>query len=146
MPMEHADEYVGVSSRWWYLPGMYKPVAHCESCTKPPTRQSPGKFFTSVLRRKNKEHLSGVAAPPEGRVEKTGQLYRIPRIREPGEAWKAWSRECVTWPRYENGVFSLAHRSGPSMLDLTAEEANSLVIVVLRVDKQKECYGAPHTL
>ena len=32
-PVEHAPGNVGISSRWWYLPGMYKPAAHCTWCT-----------------------------------------------------------------------------------------------------------------
>ena len=34
-PTEHSHGNVGDSSRWWYLPGMYQPVAHCSHCTKP---------------------------------------------------------------------------------------------------------------
>ena len=32
-PVEHGPGNVGISSRWWYLPGMYKPAAHCTWCT-----------------------------------------------------------------------------------------------------------------
>ena len=32
-PVEHGPGNVGISSRWWYLPGMYKPAAHCTRCT-----------------------------------------------------------------------------------------------------------------
>ena len=34
-PVEHSDGNVGVTSRWWYLSGMYHPEAHCGACTKP---------------------------------------------------------------------------------------------------------------
>ena len=37
-PVEHCQGSVGISSRWWYLPLMYKPVAHCERCTPPPRK------------------------------------------------------------------------------------------------------------
>ena len=31
-PCQHMDGQVGVSSRWWFLPGMYKPGLHCGAC------------------------------------------------------------------------------------------------------------------
>lgn len=103
--------------------------------------------MSSVLRRRRAKHVSGSPeAPEEGPVEKTGQLYRIPRIREPGTPWKAWSRECVTWPRYDHGVYSVKNKSGDSMLDLTKEEAESLVLIVLRVEKKVEKYGSAHQI
>ena len=32
-PLVHADGHVGISSRWWYLAPMYKPVNVCSVCT-----------------------------------------------------------------------------------------------------------------
>jgi hypothetical protein len=53
-PIEHASGSVGVSSRWWYLPGMYRPQQQCGRCT-PVLQQTTGQAFASshlgVLRR-----------------------------------------------------------------------------------------------
>ena len=138
-PMEHGPGKVGISSRWWYLPGMYKPVAHCGRCTKPPSGMSTGVAFANALRKRKTAAVSGVTAT----VERTGQLYRIPRIRPAGSTYRAWSRECVTWPRFDAGLYSLHATIGESLLELSVEEARALQIVVLRTNVQAETFS-PH--
>ena len=70
-------------------------------------------------------------------VAKTGQLYRVPRMHAQGAtpAAEPWAAECITWPRYVNGVFALPHKDfaieGESMLELTQEEKDAVRIVVL---------------
>ena len=113
---EHSGSPPGVSSRWWYLPGMYRPVQHCGRCTVPP--RTSGTFLSRVLRRPRQEASSG-SAP---RVS-TSQLYRVPRVRPSGAGWSAWSAECITWPRFEHGGFSLGHVSGESMLEMSKEDS-----------------------
>ena len=56
-PREHAHGDVGISSRWWYLPGMYKPVHYCERCTRPPADTTPPQAFPDVLRQPHPRHL-----------------------------------------------------------------------------------------
>ena len=34
-PVQHEAGSVGVSSRWWYLAGMYRPVHYCGRCIPP---------------------------------------------------------------------------------------------------------------
>ena len=83
------------------------------------------------------------AEPEDATVTRTGQLYRIPRIR-PAAATppaKDWSRECITWPRYVDGSFSLQHWSGVSMLELTAEEHRALAIVSIKPQVKKNEFG-----
>jgi len=138
-PMEHGPGKVGISSRWWYLPGMYKPVAHCGRCTKPPSGMSTGVAFANALRKRKTAAVSGVTAT----VERTGQLYRIPRIRPAGSTYRAWSRECVTWPRFDAGLYSLHATIGETLLELSVEEARALQIVVLRTNVQAETFS-PH--
>ena len=142
-PIEHGPGRIGVSSRWWYLPGMYKPVAHCGRCTKPPAGLSTGAAFANALRKRLKDAESG----PTASVERTGQLYRIPRIRPAGSTYRAWSRECVTWPRYDAGYYSLHNATGETLLELSVDEARALQIVVLRTNVQAETftpYGPGH--
>ena len=43
-PVEHCSGSVGISSRWWYLPGMYRPQQQCGKCTAV-TQLSTGKAF-----------------------------------------------------------------------------------------------------
>ena len=141
-PLEHAYGHVGESSRWWYLPGMYKPSQHCSRCTRAPRMEdgAAGMFLSRLLRKRRDEFAAGRAPT----VDKTGQLYRIPRVRAAlGEPWAA---ECVTWPRYQYGGFALGHCSGESMLQLTEEESRALQIVVLRCEVQAERYGASHQM
>ena len=55
-PMEHSDGNVGVTSRWWYLPGMYHPEAHCGACSKPEQVEEAraGETFLDRMRRERK--------------------------------------------------------------------------------------------
>ena len=102
-------------------------------------RQRREKYEAAHRRRR----VQGAAAPVA--VERTGQLYRIPRVREEGVSATSvqWSAECVTWPRYQ-GVFKLSNDTGASMLDLTKEEAEALQIVLSQTKVRKEEYGAAH--
>ena len=136
-PMEHGPGKVGISSRWWYLPGMYKPVAHCGRCTKPPPGITTGVAFANALRHRQEVAVSGVTAT----VERTGQLYRIPRIRPAGTTYRVWSRECVTWPRFDAGHYALHHTIGDTLLELSLEEARALQIVVLKTNTQAETFS-----
>ena len=52
----------------------------------------------------------------------------------------------MTWPRYNQGTFSLESSVGASMLELEEEERRALRIVVLRTNVKKEKFGAPHQL
>ena len=38
-PVAHEDGQVGVSSRWWFLPGMYQPLTWCGRCGGPQQQQ-----------------------------------------------------------------------------------------------------------
>ena len=80
-PVEHKDGSVGVSSRWWYLAQMYKPIAHCGRCIKVPSQEAaepPGKKFAESLREatylhgRSEELEKTLTARP---VSKTGELY-----------------------------------------------------------------------
>ena len=64
----------------------------------------------------------------------SGTLYRIPYV---GPIPRI-AEECLTWPRYDAGAFSLYNRHGDSMLELTVDEQRSLQIVSLRC-KAAEC-------
>ena len=137
-PAIHGEDNLSSSSHWWYLPGMFKPAAKCERCIPIPAKEA-GAFLSARLRMRSKQS-PGKVEP----VKRTGELYRIPRLRQPTENWEAWSPQCITWPRYEHGLFSFQHKNGPSMLDLTVEEAAALRIVTLKCSLKKETYGASH--
>ena len=133
-PVEHGPGKVGISSRWWYLPGMYKPAAHCTRCTEPET-VDPGGVLLGQLRRRIRSKQSSVDASGEVSravpvVSRTQELYRVPRIAE-GPRPLSWAKEVVTWPRYEAGAFRLGGR-GVSMLELTEEEADALSIIIVK--------------
>ena len=76
-------------------------------------------------------------------IQRTGQLYRVPRIRRAGDR-DPWARECVIWPRYRGGEFLLEDGPGESMLELTQEEQRALQVVCLRTQVKQEEYGAAH--
>ncbi len=141
-PTEHSHGVVGISSRWWYLPGMYKPVAFCERCTRPRQGMTPGAGFAAAMRQRQRNALyasrnAGLAAP----VERTGQLYRIPRIRPIGGSDRVWSPECITWPRYQHGSYSFQSTAGESLLELSVDEARALQIIVLHTEKKAEKFS-----
>ena len=102
---------------------MYRPVCYCGRCTRAATEElpaAPGQAFTRMLQRRTEVHEEGIeAAGP-----RTGMLYGVPRQGQRGSDY--WAPECMTWPRYSQGSFSLAAREGESMLDLTAEEKEAL--------------------
>ena len=74
------------------------------------------------------------------KVAKTSELYRIPLATKSGYE----AKECITWPRYSYGQFSLDHSTGPCMHEMTVDECRALSIVVLRTSVQQERYGAAH--
>ena len=81
---------MGVSSRWWYLPGMYNPVVErCRCCSG---KESSGQKLT----RRMAESVSGPV------VGATGQLYRIPLVDQSGDE----AKECISWPRYLQGEYA----------------------------------------
>ena len=142
-PLDHdAAGVVGYSSRWWYRSGMHKPVAYCSHCTRPTPGLSSGARFAEALRERHsaaqeRAENDGIAGP----VERTGQLYRIPRIRTAACREKPWSQECVTWPRYQHGRYSFANAEGESLLELSVEEARALQIVLLETNVKKERFA-----
>ncbi len=137
-PMVHEHGQLGVSSRWWYLQGMYSPKSRCGSCTKPPeAAATSGEEFTRTLTAHTERYNARAAASASGvqaEVHHTGQMYRIPRISETFRA-----EECITWPRYYDGHYKM-QTCGESMLDLSRNEADALRIVVLRCNMKKESY------
>ena len=116
---------------------MYRPVCHCGRCT-PQSPESlpedPGQAFSSILRRR-------AEGCDEAKVQ-TGSLYSIPRLGD--RVAEKWAPECITWPRYNQGTFSMESRLGASMLELEEEERHALRIVLLRTNVKKEKFGAPH--
>ena len=48
-PVEHISGAVGISSRWWYLPGMYRPQQHCGRCTATSQQTTGASFSASHL-------------------------------------------------------------------------------------------------
>lgn len=66
----------------------------------------------------------------------------MPRVRIP-RCLQTWAKECITWPRYCDGVFKMIH-SGESMLELTEQEQSALAIVLLLTTHAREGYGARH--
>ena len=146
-PLVHAHGHVGVSSRWWYLSPMYKPVAACGACTPPPEEQSPRLLRVrygskAAPRRVPQTQVASYVRPP---LQRTGQLYRVARMRPSSElsseGREPWARECVTWPRYRDSEFVLGDGLGESMLELTTEEQRALQVVSLRCEVRKETYG-----
>ena len=91
-PIAYAPGKIGCSSRWWYLPRMYRPVSHCGRCTpqcSDALPDDPGQAFSSILRRR-------AEGCDESSVQ-TGSLYRIPRLGD--RIAEKWAPECITWPR-----------------------------------------------
>ena len=113
---------------------MLRPSSHCGRCVKPvqpdTTGMSDEQRFTEQLRAQSSRDTPHV-------VTRTGELYRIPR--PPGmDNSDGWSTQCITWPRYHQGVFHHSFKYGPSMLELTSEEQRALQIVCLRTDVRDE--------
>ena len=144
-PAVHSYGEVGVSSRWWYLAPMYKPSSTCGACTP-----ADAELVPQLLPVRHRSKCAPRYAPVPERahpvrvpIQRTGQLYRVPRDRQSADL-DPWARECVTWPRYRDGEFVLAHGPGESMLQLTEEEQRALQVVCLRTQVQQEMYGAAH--
>ena len=142
-PTEHSYGNVGDSSRWWYLPGMYQPLMHCRRCSKPPilaTGAAPGNMMLVQMQKRKAKYEAAAQKSKDGLAGRdaltSGSLYRVPYVgRIPCIA-----EECITWPRYDAGVFSLSAVYGESMLELKEKEQRSLQIVCLscNVVKQKQ--------
>ena len=155
-PCEHSYGQVGVSSRWWYLHGMYKPEMQCKCCTKPELipvsgtkkeKVEAGKMFSSMLRKKREEKYEAARAKSASGghgqdVMKTGELYRSPCLDIMDQ--KTAAAECVSWPVYRQGNFH-DFGTGDRMLELTLE-ARALQNVVLRSKVKAEKYGYGHQL
>ena len=143
-PTEYAPGKIGVSSRWWYLPRMYRPICPCGRCTRPAADEAqpadPGQALTSMLQRRKAAHDAGAGEQLESM--RTGKIYSIPRCGDRRN--EKWAPECMTWPRYHQGSFSIAAPAGESMLELTQDEREALRIVVFRPKVKKETFGAPH--
>ena len=139
-PLVHEYGSVGVSSRWWCLPGMYSPVVHCGRCTPPPRGHTASASMTDAMRARNDQYAAGET------FRATGELYKIPRMVADGAAFQAWSPECIKFPRYHHGAFHLQNTTGQSILELTEEEQRALRIVCLKTSVQAERYGGAHQL
>ena len=149
-PVEHSNGQVGYSSRWWYLPGMFKPETQCGHCTKRPKVAAPtgpaGKVFAGILRGRHDKYVAAGKKSAEGGAGqdevKSGELYSVPSIDNASK--KTLALECVFWPRYNQGSFVQFATNGECMLALTLEEARALQIVILRTQVKAERYGAAH--
>jgi hypothetical protein len=152
-PLEHSHGQVGISSRWWYLPGMFKPQFKCGHCTERPTdavkkndSQTNGTFLAAVMRKRKEQYEAARKKSAEGGagqdVIKSGELYRMPSIDTASA--KDLAPECAFWPRYHQRSFAVTNKEGPSMLELTLEEARALQIVCLRTKVKAQRYGAAH--
>ena len=130
---------VGVSSRWWYLAPMYKLSTTCGASTPPDAELVPQPLPVRY-RSKGAPRYALVperAHPCRVPIQRTAQLYRVPRDRQAADV-DPRARECVTWPRYRDGEFVLAHGPGESMLQLTEEEHRALQVVCLRTQVRQE--------
>ena len=141
-PVKHQAGCVGASSRWWYMPGMFKPLLHCGRCTPAVDRSEPGRFLASMRARTAAKMKASKKTVVES-VEKTEDLYVIPYVLETGVKWFSASRQNQTWPKYVDGVFKY-HTTGECMLSLTPEERGALQIIVLRTNVEVERYGGSH--
>ena len=148
-PVEHSDGSVGVSSRWWYLSGMYHPEAHCGACIKPEEigEARAGETFLDRMRRVRK--LKYEAAGANSARGEAGQsavaskeLYRVPCVDLSSR--HLLSSNCIFWPRYCQGTFVLMDKPGDCMLELTEEESRALTVVVLVTKTKSQTYGAAH--
>ena len=144
-PVEHQSGSLGRSSRWWYLPGMYRPEHLCGKCT-PVLGSSPNEVFSNRLRARAKAKLAARQKPvAAGVVDKTGDLYCIPFVRPVGSAWWPGSVQSKTWPKFSHGQFQFGD-TGQCMLSLSEDEKRALQIIVLRTVVQEEKFfrGAGH--
>ena len=125
-PIEHSDGKVGVTSRWWYLSGMYHPEAHCGFCSKPEKVEEPraGESFLDRMRRdrKRKYDDAGVTSARGEAGQSavvTKDLYRVPCVDLSSR--HCLSSNCIFWPRYSQGTFVLMDKPGDCMMELTED-------------------------
>ena len=152
-PLVHRYGEVGDSSRWWYLPGMYRPSSQCGHCTRRPTEKKPegtaGMKFLAAMRQRRmaKFAKAGQTASSGGvgqDVLQSSELYVVPCVLDGSR--KTMAPECAFWPTYRQGSFVDFVTAGDCMLDMTTEECRALQIVVLKTNVQKQAYGAAHHL
>ena len=148
-PVEHSDGNVGVTSRWWYLSGMYHPEAHCGSCIKPEKvdEARAGETFLDRMRRVRKQKYEAAGATSaRGEAGQSAvaskELYRVPCVDLASR--HSLSSNCIFWPRYCQGDFVLMDKPGACMLELTEEETRALTVVVLITKTKSQTYGAAH--
>ena len=157
-PMVHCHGEVGISSRWWYLSGMFKPEFKCGSChldaageelVKAEAKAKPESgalgAFSARMRAKTAAKL---ASGGDARAAiSTGELYCVPfasgdgLLSDDNEKYKSVRAQ---WPRYHCGRFEDGGRHGVSMWELDAEESSALQIVLLEVYAKPQKYGSPH--
>ena len=115
---------------------MYQPLLHCGRCTKPGNLSVvPGSMMLSQMAAGKAKYEAAAKQSKEGIRASlaSGTLYRVPYV---GSIPRI-AQECLTWPRYDAGAFSLFARYGESMLELTEAEQRSLQIVCLICNVQK---------
>ena len=129
-PAVHSYGEVRVSSRWWYLASMSKPSSACAACTPSDAELVPQPLPVRYRSKGAPRYAPLPERAPLGRVpiQRTGQLYRVPRVRQAADR-DPWARECVTGPRYRGDEFLLECGLGESMLELTQDEQRALQVV-----------------
>jgi len=144
-PVVHGPGEVGVSSRWWYLPGMYKPVvSKCHCCDGPAhtaedDKDIPGKRLNDSMEKDHAKFAAQSADIPH--IHKTSDLYRIPTVSSrPSDA-----AVNITWPRMDiqSKVFEKSLK-GPCFLDFTDEEQKALAIIILVTNAKQESKQPRH--
>ena len=150
-PTAHrGGEEIGVTSRWWMDPSMYKPDKWCGRCVSPADHPRPvahaGEMASRALRARARAKASAKACAEAGvpkmePVVETQRLYRIPRLPSPGDSVATtWAGEVVTWPRLAPGAseFRYGASEGPTFLDMTNEEKYALRLIQMHVKKVEE--------
>ena len=147
-PVEHAHGKVGNSNRWWYLPGMYKPVSRCAHCARvrveaPAAKKVShnGRLFLQRMARAAAKAAARAAAKAVAKagckrrrvtrapraepvaapkpIEKTAEAYKVPIVLPAGQPVP---EQCCTWPRYDGVGYVLGHNvAGESLLDLSVD-------------------------
>jgi len=125
-PIEHSDGNVGVTSRWWYLSGMYHPEAHCGACSKPEKVEEAraGETFLDRMRRvRTRKYEAAGATSARGEAAQSAvaskELYRVPCVDLSSR--HRMSSNCIFWPRYCEGNFFLIDKPGDCLLELTED-------------------------
>ena len=127
-PVEHSDGNVGVTSRWWYLSGMYHPEAHCGACTKPEAVaavRAGETFLDRIQRIRKRKYAAAGSLSAHGEagqsVVSSQELYRVPCVDLSSR--DELSNNCIFWPRYCQREF---------------------VLVLMVTKTQSQTYGAAH--